>query len=170
MKRLFTVLFCAVLICCFFSGCDSSDNGENGGNGNSQISTTDSEPSKDELSAKDFEKRLNGVSSITFVTETKEDKNDLSMFPYEGLVSCVMVSKDDVNIATFFEFDSDENAKRIIEDSKRSNSSDYTEETGKNFDKIQQGSVVIEQVGKTVVTITSEDKTVTDTILDVTGY
>lgn len=170
MKRLFTVFFCAVLICFAFSGCDSSGNGENGGNGNSQISTTDSEPSKDELSAKDFEKKLNGVSNITFVTEIKEDKNNLSMFPYPGLVSCVMVSKDDVNIATFFEFDSDENAERIIEDSKRSNSSDYTEETGKNFDKIQQGSVVIEQVGKTVVTITSEDKTVTDTILDVTGY
>lgn len=170
MKKIITVLFCAVLICCLFSGCDSSDNGENGGNGNSQISTTDSEPSKDELSAKEFEKRLNGVSSITFVTETQDDEKELSMFPYEGLVSCVMVSKDDVSIATFFEFDSDENAKRIIEDSKRSNSSDYTEETGKNFDKIQQGSVVIEQVGKTVVTITSEDKTVTDTILDVTGY
>ena len=170
MKRLFTVLFCAVLICCFFSGCGSQNDGEVRGNNNSQISTSDNEPTKDELSAEDFEKKLNGVSDFSFVTETQDDEKELSMFPYEGLVSCVMVSKDDVNIATFFEFDSDENAKKIIEDSKRSNSSDYTEETGKNFDKIQQGSVVIEQVGKTVITITSEDKTVTDTILDVTGY
>ncbi|MGN1132695.1 MAG: hypothetical protein ACI4RL_07275 [Ruminococcus sp.] len=170
MKKILTVLFCAVLICCFFSGCGDESNGGEGGNSNSQISTSDSEPSKDELSAEDFEKRLNGVSDITFVTETKDDKKDLSMFPYEGLEACVMVSKDNVNIATFFVFDSDENAEKIIEDSKRSNSSDYKEETGKNFDKIQQGSVVIEQVGKTVVTITSEDETVTDTILDVTGY
>ncbi|MGN1127184.1 MAG: hypothetical protein ACI4RI_07060 [Ruminococcus sp.] len=170
MKKIITVLFCAVLICCFFSGCGDENNGGEGGNSNSRISTSDNEPSKDELSAEDFEKRLNGVSDITFVTETKDDKKDLSMFPYQGLEACVMVSKDNVNIATFFVFDSDENAKKIIEDSKRSNSSDYKEETGKNFDKIQQGSVVIEQVGKTVVTITSEDKTVTDTILEVTGY
>lgn len=167
MKKVFLIITLVLLLAVGFTGCDES----NGGNGDdTQVTTQATKPKKTPLSAVEFQQKIDSIPEIAFETEVKDDKENLGMFPYTGLTSCVKVSANDVDCGFFYVFDNSDNAKQVIEDSREMNYYDYQEETGENFDKLWQNGAVVEQVENTLLTVSAEDENIKDTILNAIKY
>lgn len=167
LLSLFVVVLCIAVALC---GCDSDQSSNDNSNGDSQIVTTTTQPSKKSLSAEEFKKRIEGISSINFTTKVVTDADSLKMFPYVGLKAAVKANVDGSDIAIFYVFDTEENAKKVIEDARAMNYSGYEEEKGSNYDKLSQDASVVEQVDNTLITVSSDDQNVTDLILNALDY
>lgn len=171
MKKILSLILIACFLALFVTGCSDTKSDDNAdGDNDSVISTTEELPSKDELTVEKYKEKLENVTDYIFVTEVNTEKSDLSLFPYTGLESCALTSVDGVDTATFLVFDSEENAQKIIDETKANNTSGFDEEIGKNFVKITQDYVVVEKVGATVLTISCEDEGITKSIISATGY
>lgn len=170
MKKLLS-LFVVVLCMTFsFCGCNNDQGDNSNDNGDSQIVTSTTQPTKKSLSAEDFQKKIEGISSMNFTTKLITDADTLKIFPYEGLKAAVKANVDGSDIAIFYVFDTDENAKKVIEDARAMNYSEYDEEKGSNYDKLWHDASVVEQVDNTLITVSSDDQNVTDLILNAIKY
>ena len=171
MKKILSFLLIVCLVVVLLAGCSRSDsNGSGGENNNNVISSTAPEPSKDAVTLEQYKEKLEDVSEYVFTTEINTTKEELTLFPYQGLVSCGLTKESNVNVATFLEFDSVESADFIINDTIANNTSGYEEEKGKNFIKLTQDYVVIERVDKTVLITSTDNKDTTEAILNAIGY
>ncbi len=132
--------------------------------------TTAPEPEKTELTADEFAEAVSNTEGFTFKTEMNTEADDLALFPYEGLQACVLVVHDDANVASFFVFDTEENADKVIRDTKDENTTGYNAETGKNFEMLKEGPAVVERVGATVMNISTDNESMTKAILKATEY
>ena len=102
--------------------------------------------------------------------EIVNDENKLKIFPYDGLKSAVKVNVNNSDVAIYYVFDTDKNAKKVIEDARSMNYSKFDEEKGSNYDKLWQNSAVVEQVDNTLLTIADTDQNVTSQIINATKY
>ncbi|MBQ9673154.1 MAG: hypothetical protein IJV39_00820 [Ruminococcus sp.] len=169
MKKIIAFAMLFVLIFSLVGCGDTNNDVMNNGNKTTE-ETTLAEPEKTELSAEDFISALGSSKEYEFKTELNSTVEDLALFPYTGLKYCVLVSLDDVSVASFFVFDNEENAQTVLDEAKSENTTGFDDTTGKNFESVKQGSVVIERVGTTVLNIAAEEEAVTQAILAATEY
>lgn len=170
MKKMLAFLLIVCLTAVLFAGCSSDSGGNEVENNNNVIPSTAPEPSKDAVTLEQYKEKLDNVSEFVFTTEINTEEDGLSLFPYNGLRSCGLTKESNVNVATFLEFDSVESADFIINDTIANNTSGYDEETGKNFIKLTQDYVVIERVDKTVLITSTDNKDITEAIINAIGY
>lgn len=170
MKKILSLFALVLCVAVVFCGCDSKDNKSSDSNNSSKIVTTTTLPGKKSLSAEEFKSALENVSSLNFKMEIVTDENKLKIFPYDGLKSAVKVNVNNSDVAIYYVFDTDKNAKKVIEDASSMNYSKFDEEKGSNYDKLWQNSAVVEQVDNTLLTIADTDQNVTSQIINATKY
>lgn len=170
MKKILSLFALVLCVAVVFCGCDSKDSDSSQSNNSSKIVTTTTLPGKKSLSAEEFKSALENVSSLNFKMEIVTDENKLKIFPYDGLKSAVKVNVNNSDVAIYYVFENDKQAKKVIEDARSMNYSNFDEEKGSNYDKLWQNSAVVEQVDNTLLTIADIDQNVTSQIINATKY
>ena len=135
---------------------------------NNQIATEEKEKSKEEITIQDFKSSLESVNNFQFTVEITE--GEALDFAYEGLVSLAIVKYNSTVVASLDVYDSEENAQKVIDDIKASNTAGFQEETGKKFESLSTDTAFVERVGKTFLTINADDSKVIDEIRKATKY
>ncbi len=153
-----------VVLWLVFAGGVTGDSGTNEGG---IISSESEEITKEEITTEKFKEKLESIVEKQFYVKIAESITDN---PYEGLEGSAIVKSDNIVVASLDVYDSIENASAVIADVKGSNTAGYKREAGKNFEKISSENSLIEQVGKTILTVNTDDSEITEAILKAIRY